>query len=104
LKRHLDTWERNRSTSGLTLWQIYDGYELARPSLFGCFATCITYFQKWMLSFRLSAYRLSFKVEAVGHFTWLRPVHAAPTRSLAFQRPEREFLCMCIAHACSSVT
>ena len=76
---------------------------LARPNLFGCFATYITYFQKGILPFRLSAYRLSFKVEAVGHFTWLRQVHSAPTRSLASQRPVREFLCMCTAHACSSV-
>jgi len=49
-------------------------------------------------------YRLSSKVQAVGHFTWLRQVHSAPTRSLASQRPVREFLCTCLAHACSSVT
>ena len=46
-----------------------------------------------MLSFRLSAYRLSFKVEAVGHFTWLRQVHAAPIPSFTSQRPVREFIC-----------
>ena len=82
MKILLDTWDRNGSTSGPTAWQIYDDDELARPNLFGCFATYITSFQKGILSFRLSAYRLSFKVEAVGHFTWLRPVHATPTQSL----------------------
>jgi len=61
LKRLLDTWDRNGSTSGITPWQIYDdddAYSKSKISIFltthqyfcHCFRASKTKFRNWVVT------------------------------------------------------